>query len=75
MAVEAISKSARANFTLNAGTDPSTGKAIHKNITLSGLAGNPDPAKVYAIATALSPNLAYPMGDMTTTETKSIRNE
>lgn len=75
MAVEAISKSARANFTLNAGTNPSTGKAIHKNITLSGLAGNPDASKVYAIVTALAPILEYPVGEVTTTETKSIRNE
>ena len=76
MAVETVAKSARVNVSLNAGTSPSTGKTVTKNITLSGLRGNIDATKAYNIVTALAPNLVYELmpSGITATEVKTIQN-
>jgi type IV secretory pathway VirJ component len=72
MAVQAIAKSTKATIRLFAGTDPESGKALYKNVTLSGLRSNPDGEKVYAVVDAAAPCLAHTVSGVTTTEIKTL---
>ena len=70
MSAISAAKSTRANLTLSAGTDDS-GKTITKNVTLSGLNGNPDGDKLMAVVDLVAPCLAHSVITVTTTEVKS----
>lgn len=75
MAAVAIAKSARVNLTLAAGTDPDTGKAITKNVTLNGMASNADPTKISDVVDLAAPCLEHPVSGTTYTVVKSIEKE
>lgn len=72
MAVLSIAKRASAKITLNAGTNPETGRAITRTTTLSGLAANPNGEKIYAVVDAAAAVLDYPVTSVETTEVKTL---
>ena len=75
MAYILTTKSVKASYYLNGGTNPETGKSITKTITLNGLRSNPDASKVAAVGTLLAPVLLYPVSRMETTEVKTVESE
>ena len=72
MSVISVAKNAKARIVLAAGTNPETGKAITKSVYLSGLAGNPDGAKIYSVVDAAAPVLDYPVSLVETTEVRTL---
>ncbi|MBQ9565434.1 MAG: hypothetical protein IJU98_07605 [Synergistaceae bacterium] len=72
MAVQAIAKSCKARVILNAGTNPSTGKPITKNLYMSKLASNPDGTKIYNVVDLAAPCLLHPVSGVETTEVKTL---
>ena len=72
MAVQSIAKRTSARFSLAQGTDPDTGKAITKYVTLSGLASNPDGQKIMNVVNAAGPCLVGTVGTVETTEVKTL---
>ena len=72
MAVTAVPYSTKATITLHTGTNPSTGKTITKNITMSKLRSNPDGQKIYNIVDAVAPCLAGTVALVKTTEVKTL---
>ena len=72
MSAIAVTKSVKARYVLNAGTNPETGKALSKNINLTGLRSNPSADSVAAVGGLLGPVLLYPVSRMETTEVKTI---
>jgi hypothetical protein len=57
---------------LNAGTDPSTGKTILRQITLSGLLPSATADNLAALTSALTPLLAHPVLETRRVETDGV---
>ena len=72
MSVISAAKSAKARIVLAAGVNPETGRAVTKNVYLSGLAGSPDGEKIYNVVDAAAPVLVYPVSLVETTEVRTL---
>jgi len=72
MAVMSIAKRTSARIALSQGTDPITGKAVTKYVTLSGLASDPDGQKILDVVDAAAPCLAGSVSGVETTEVKTL---
>lgn len=75
MAAVAIAKSARLSLQLNAGTNPDTGKAIMKTVSIGGMASNADATKISDVVDLVAPCLAHPVAVTLYTVTKTIEKE
>ena len=72
MAAILVTKSVKATYVLNGGTNPETGKALSKSVTFNGLRSNPSADTVSTIGGLLAPVLLYPITRMETTEVKTV---
>lgn len=72
MAAILVTKSVKATYVLNAGTNPETGKNINKSVIFNGLRSNPNADTIATIGGLLSPVLLYPVSRMETTEVKTV---
>ena len=72
MASILVTKSVKATYVLNGGTNPETGKAVSKSVSFHNLRSNPSADSVAAVGTLLTDVLLYPITRMETTEVKTV---
>ena len=72
MAAVFVSKSAKMTMTLNAGTDPDTGKTVTKSLTINGLATTAEATPISDVVDLIAPCLEHNVAGTTFTVVRDV---
>lgn len=75
MAVISVPKRSSVSVKLNAGTDPSTGSALLRSVSLSGVKPGAEGEKVLNVVDLLANVLAHPVTRVEQTEVRTLERD